>query len=93
MLMSKTEVKLLYCGPVHRSLDSQHVQLLLQASSANTTNIVPTKLLCPIYLFQISMEYQALYSIMNIFHKQLDSTVDSIIVETFTAHFNSNLMH
>lgn len=53
VLMSKTEVKLLYCGPVHSSLDSQHVQLLLQASSVNTTNIVPTKFLCPSYLFQI----------------------------------------
>lgn len=36
VLISKTKVELLDGGPVHGSLDSQHVQLLLQAGSADT---------------------------------------------------------
>lgn len=36
VLISKTKMELLDGGPVYRSLDSQHVQLLLQAGSADT---------------------------------------------------------
>ena len=39
VFISKTQVELLHCGPVHGSLDSQHVQLLLQASSVVTQKI------------------------------------------------------
>lgn len=35
VLISKTKVELLDGGPVHGSLDSQHVQLVLQAGSAD----------------------------------------------------------
>lgn len=36
MFISKTQVELLHRGPVHRSLNSQHVQLLFEASSVVT---------------------------------------------------------
>ncbi len=82
MFISKTQVELLHCGPVHSSLDSQHVELLFQAGSAVTHTHTHHKLFFTQFLRQIyyssnmnkitkrnrkPQPAQALNSIMSIF--------------------------
>lgn len=82
VLFSKTKVELLYGGAVHCGLDSQHVQLLLQAGSAdiNHFSYTPTEVHSEFSCTYIKVSFFKMSNRLNIQHH---SNLDTILVKSF----------